>query len=64
MRTLNLESFKNTLIGWKKAGPSKKPHTFWHVNRLIKCSYCKPINKKISHNTFQSKKFQSQCWAG
>jgi len=23
------EQFKKLLIGWKKAGPPKKPHLFW-----------------------------------
>jgi len=34
----NLKSFQKSLIGWKKAGPSKKPLLFDHVNRLIQNS--------------------------
>jgi len=31
----NLKSFQKAPIGWKKAGPPKKPLLFDHVNRLI-----------------------------
>jgi len=30
----NLKSIQQALIGWKKAGPPKKPLLFDHVNRL------------------------------
>jgi len=31
----NLKSVQKSLIGWKKAGPPKKPLLFDHVNRLF-----------------------------
>jgi len=31
----NLKSIQKALIGWKKAGPPKKPFCFDHVNRLL-----------------------------
>jgi len=31
----SLKSIKKALIGWKKAGPPKKPLLFYHVNRLL-----------------------------
>jgi len=38
----NLKDFQKALIGWKKAGPSKKPLLFDHVNRLLICQF-RPI---------------------
>jgi len=36
---INLKSFQKALIGWKKAGPPKKPLCFDHINRLYIAIY-------------------------
>jgi len=35
----NLKGFQKALIGWKKAGPPKKPLLFDHINRLYMWLY-------------------------